>query len=420
MSGDNFLQATVNKGPTGFITASDLMLVVEDGKIFKDGLPVGFLCEDGHFQSKSAALGNYTGIAIIDNIPDCHFQGIDSSGMQISLPDGPPGPTGSLIYNGLSLIVTHGRIASADHRYLAQINDQGEIYARDKSAPSGKRKLSENTLLNFSFQGQNSQGADYQLQFARPLYRQGKSYTDNEIIRYFDGFDSLSSPQKKYVLSTMSLWATCGILQVVRKSEGDASLGNVKHGATGVTRIRTGNVTLDKEEFEREIEFYRQYGPTWNVPKISRDYLEVRLNLVMSHEFGHQVDFLLAQSVQEQVAELYEKRWKSCEKVHTLPANWECPSELLMLNQFERRHFISGYAKTAVQEYWAESFAAFSLKATRMILKELDPAIYQILSKIVLEPTSVLSRVLHETILALQASLKLGGELTDNILNKID
>ncbi len=415
---DNFLPTAAYKGPTGFITIGDLMLVVDDGQIYNDGLPVGFLFEDGYIQAKKGnVLGNNADPVFIDNIPGCHFQGIDGNGLELRLPYLSAGPTGTLIYNGLSLLVRNGRVISTDHHCLAEITDQGEIYVLDKSAAASKLKLSENTLLNFSFQGTNSRGENWQHQFTRPLYRPGKSYIENEIIRYFDRFDSLSSTQKKYVFSTMSLWAACGILQVVRKSEGDASLGNVKHGATGVTRIRTGNVTLDKEEFEKEIDYYRQYGPIWNVPKISRDYLEVRLNLVMAHEFGHQVDFLLTTSVQEQINELYEKRWQSCERFHSLPANFECQSELLMLNQFEGRHFISGYAKTAVQEYWAESFAAFSVKETRAGLKELDPVIYQILSKLVLEPTSVLSRVMHETIIALQASLKLGGEFNEDILS---
>ena len=128
---------------------------------------------------------------------------------------------------------------------------------RNQNAPNGRLILHENILLNFSFAGKNSEGNNWQHQFNRPLYRSSSSYTDNEIIRYFDGFDKLNAQQKKYLLETMTFWSKSGILQVVRKSEGDASLGNVKHGATGVTRIRTGNVTLDKEEFEREVDFYK-------------------------------------------------------------------------------------------------------------------------------------------------------------------
>ena len=47
-----------------------------------------------------------------------------------------------------------------------------------------------------------------------------------------------------------------------------------------------------------------------NVSKNSKGYLEVRLNLVVSHEFGHQVDFVLTPAVQNQVLELYDKEKK--------------------------------------------------------------------------------------------------------------
>jgi hypothetical protein len=234
-------------------------------------------------------------------------------------------------------------------------------------------------------------------------------------MRYFDGFDALNALQKKYILETMALWSACGILQVVRKSEGDASLGNVKHGATGVTRIRTGNVSLDKEEFEREVNFYKKYGPIMNVSKNNKGQLEVRLNLVVSHEFGHQVDFVLTAAVQEQVLELYERRKRSCDKLHPM-SDRDSHTELLMPQQLEQRHFISGYAKASAHEYWAESLAAFSLKETRAYLKEIDPSMYEIMVKLIKDPTSVFSRVLHETIIALQASLRFGGEFTDEIL----
>ena len=71
----------------------------------------------------------------------------------------------------------------------------------------------------------------------------------------------------------------------------------------------------------------------------------------------------------------------------------------------------------SVEEYWAECLAAFSIKETRATLKELDPVTYQILCDLVLHPRTVLSRVLHETILALQSSLKLGKEFTKDILS---
>jgi len=405
----------IDKGPTGFLTDGQNMLVVEDGQIFKDGQYMGRLFEDGYLRSADSSLGKLGEIITIEGIAPLQFRGIDTNGIELSLPDA-YGPTGKLIYNGHNFNVVNGRIITENHKYLAQINDDGEIFVRNKNGPTGRIKLNQNTLLNFAFEGKNSRGENWQTQFNRPLYRSDRSYTDNEIIRYFDGFDALNAIQKKYLLETMTLWSACGILQIVRKSEGDASLGNIKHGATGVTRIRTGNVSLDKEEFEREVNFYKKYGPIMNVSKNNKGQLEVRLNLVMSHEFGHQVDFVLTSAVQDQILELYERRKRGCDKLHPLPDN-DNQTELLMPQQLEQRHFISGYAKASAHEYWAESLAAFSLKETRAYLKEIDPPIYEIMVNLVKNPTVVFSRVLHETIISLQASLKLGGEFTDELLS---
>jgi hypothetical protein len=135
----------------------------------------------------------------------------------------------------------------------------------------------------------------------------------------------------------------------------------------------------------------------------------------MVHEFGHQVDFVLTAAVQEQVFELYERRKRGCDKLHPLPDR-DNQTELLMPQQLEQRHFISGYAKSSAHEYWAECLAAFSLKETRGYLKELDPVMYGIMLNLVKEPTQVFSRVLHETLLALQASLRFGGEFSEELL----
>jgi len=71
-----------------------------------------------------------------------------------------------------------------DHKYLAQIADNGEIYVRDKNGESGLLKLEGSALLNFSFEGKSSTGENCAHQFQRPLYRGDRSYKDNEIMRY--------------------------------------------------------------------------------------------------------------------------------------------------------------------------------------------------------------------------------------------
>jgi hypothetical protein len=104
--------------------------------------------------------------------------------------------------------------------------------------------------------------------------------------------------------------------------------------------------------------------------------------------------------------------------LHPPPQQYKGYSELLMTHQVDQRHFISGYAKTSMHEYWAEAVAAFSVKETREILRKFDPAVHQFLTDIVLRPTTMLRVVLHETITALQASLRVGEEYRDDLLEK--
>ena len=82
---------------------------------------------------------------------------------------------------------------------------------------------------------------------------------DFKMIRYFRDYDKLQIQQKKYVLDSLNIWASSGLLQIVRKSEGDCMLGNIKHGAAGVTGVKSGYVTLDKEEFDKEILLFKKF-----------------------------------------------------------------------------------------------------------------------------------------------------------------
>ena len=89
-----------------------------------------------------------------------------------------------------------------------------------------------------------------------------------------------------------------------------------------------------------------------------------------------------------------------------------------MPQQLEQRHFISGYAKASVHEYWAECLAAFSLQETRAYLKEIDRPIYDIMVKLVKVQLKYF-RVFHDTMTGLQASLRFGNELTDEFFNDL-
>jgi len=407
-----------SQGPSGFIDLAGTMLVVDYGRIYQDGAPIGFLFEDGFLKDTSGPLGVSDKLRPIEDIPDCVFRGIDAQGINLVLPGTRRGPNGILHYNGVRYDIVHGRIAGLNHIYCGEFDDDGVVSVRDPAGEDGFRPLSESSQLGTVFEGHRSNGERWRHEHVRPLFRKDRTYTINEIIRYFQGFDNLTTAQKKYVIDTMALWSSCGILQLVRKSEGDASLGNVRHGAAGVTGVRTGNVTLDREEFEREIELYGKFGALAVVSKGIKDLTEVRLNLVVAHEFGHQLEFVLTQAAQEKITEIFEHRKRSCDKLHPLPSSYNGYSELLSPHQVMERHFLSGYGRTSMHEFWAECVAAFSVKESREKLKELEPGIYKLLEDIILSPTTILRRTLHDTILELQASLRLGREFNNDILSR--
>ena len=405
-------------GPSGFIDFAGQMLLVDYGQIYLDGVAIGILHDDGYVEETSGPLGINKTARPLEELTGCTFRGIDSQGIELILPGQLSGPSGSLVYNGLQLTATNGRLSTKDHKLIGEFDDSGELRLRDLIEPKTKRSINETTQLNTNFFGVKSTGVPWKHEFVRPLHRKERTYADNEIMRYFVGFDNLTMPQKKYVFETMSLWSASGILQIVRKSEGDASLGNVRHGAAGITAERTGNSTYDKQEFEQEVELFKLYGPVAVVAaKSPKDYTEVRLNLLVPHEFGHQLEYLITESTVDRITDIYKQRRQSCNISHPLPADFTAKTELLKPQDVARRHFISGYAATSMHEYWAESVAAFSIKDSRAMLKQYDPALHQILTDIILRPKNVLRRTFHETIQDLQLGLRLTGELKDELLD---
>jgi hypothetical protein len=398
------------RGPSGFIELHGHMLVVDYGQIYMEENPVGFLFEDGYLNQAKVTKP-------IEEIHGCIFRGIDANGIALELPTQNPGPTGKLTYNGVTLNVTNGRIGTLDHRLVGEMDDDGTVYMRDGVYKVARVKLDENSQLTTIFEGTKSNGEPWKHEFVRPLYRKDKSYSDNEIIRYFAEFDKLKTAQKKYVCESMNIWAASGVLQVVRKSEGNCMLGNVRHGAAGVTGVRTGYVTLDRDEFEKEITLFAKFGSSAVVSTRIKPYLEVRINLVVAHEFGHQLEFCLSQATQNRIRDLYEARVKLCDSKHPLPLEYEGASELLTPQQVPQRMFISGYARSSKHEYWAECVAAFSIKDSRDYLKKLDPEVYEILREVISKPENVMRKVFNDNLVELQSSLRVGGELIPNLID---
>lgn len=405
------------RGPSGFLELNGHMLVVDFGRIYEEGTPIGVLYDDGYLQNTSGVLGAHKNLRPIETIEGCLFRGIDSAGMELNLPEIGHGPSGSMKYNGVLYHVVNGRIAAPDHSLVGEFDDDGVMHVRDPQKKVARRKLDENSQLSTVFEGKKSDGEAFRYEWHRPLARKDKVYSEAEIIRYFMDYDKLNGTQKKYLFENMKLWSVSGLLQVVRKSEGNCALGNVKHGAAGQTGVRTGNVTLDREELDRDTDYFYKHGAFAAVFTKYKSMLEVRVNLVIAHEYGHQLEFVLSQATQERLKDLYKERKALADKLHPLPEEYPGEAELVPQDQVSKRVFISGYARSSFHEYWAECVAAFSVKASREFLQTHDPQVYGILHDVIWAPEKVLRSVLVEPALTLQASLRLGGELHDKILD---
>lgn len=404
-------------GPSGFLELGGNSLVVDFGNILMSDTVVGFLYEDGHLRILAGSAEEAQNWRVIDELEDCVFKGIDSRGLELELPvsdDG--GPTGTLYYNERKLIVVNGRVSTDEHELIGYLDDDCLLSVRDHYTNTAWRVLDESMLMPLYFEGESSEGKKIKHEYIKPLYRRDKSYGENEVIRYFQDFDKLGVQQKKYVWDSMHIWARSGLLQVVRKSEGNCALGSVKHGAAGVTRVRTGMVDLDAAEFDRDIDLYKRFGALASIGTDYAPYIEVRVNLVVAHEFGHQLQFCLSQASQDRIAELYQARFTRSRRTHQPPPKYEGNSELLRPEHVLNRLFISGYSSSSKEEYWAEAVAAFSVPEARRILNEMDPAICKILTEIIYHPELHMSPVLVEPILDLQSSLRAAHILPDDLV----
>lgn len=416
------VDASKTKGPSGFLQIGTDLLVVDYGMVYQqDGNQIGYLFEDGLVEGSGEPLGKWDGLKSIEELDGAVFRGIDSYGIQLELPGPEKGPIGALKYNNLKdLFVLFGRIATPDHKLIGRMNDDGTLYFRDPRFPETMRKMDEHSQLATSFQGTKSNGQAWKHEFQRQLHKPDKPYWENEIIRYFEDFDRVTVMQKKYLLDTLKLFALSGLLHMVRKSEGGAAFGNVRHGASGVTGVRTGKVQHDKAEFEREVQFFKKFGALMAVPSQHKPFIEVRINMVVAHEFGHQLEFCLTQANQDRINEIYERRLTLCNRLHPLPEEAGTASELIQPHQLDERIFVSGYARSSVHEYWAECVAAFAMNESREMLKTIDPELYELLLDVVLEPEKVMSTLegKRENMLNLQTSLRVGGELRGDLFRE--
>lgn len=421
MATESLIETSKSNGPNGFLEFNQNYYVVTDGKIAGlDGDTIGVLYEDGLIEGQSSPFDGWTGAKSIEELPGCIFRGIDSQGITLEIPSATPGPTGLLTYNHKQYTVIKGRICTKSHRVIGEMDDSGNLSFRDQKDPTKLVAMDETCQLHTDFKGIKSTAAPFNYQFERPLHNQkDKPYSDNEIITYFDlDWHKLNDIEKQYILDSLKLWTRTGLLQVVRKATGSgrAMFGNVRHGAAGVTGVLTAYVTIDRNEFETEIGLYRTYGIVSIHGRKEVTTSEVRVNLVVSHEYGHQLEFALSQACRDRIQKLYDAKIKRCDELHPLPKDQESGVEMIEMQQIRERCFVSGYSRTSMHEYWAEALAAFSMPASRLELKTIDPGIHALLTELVFSPETLLSPQHQELSQRLQTSLRAGGELSDDLL----
>lgn len=89
------------------------------------------------------------------------------------------------------------------------------------------------------------------------------------LKKYFLDYESLEINQQKCVSDCFNLWYLSGLLKTVYKTQGGADFDTLTDGATVACSVRTGNVKIDRENFQREVQSFERYGPVTSL-KIPR------------------------------------------------------------------------------------------------------------------------------------------------------
>lgn len=221
------------------------------------------------------------------------------------------------------------------------------------------------------------------------------------LNKYFDNLANLEPSLIRYVENNLKLWEECGLVELVAEIVGMRARIDTEHKQ----RFQVENLyaLLGETGLDDEKRFFERWGAFAVVrpPKVADPPLmEVRLNLVVAHMFANQLFRLLSDSFIEQINSRFEEKLETCQ--HRESANH---SELFATGQeIQQRHFVSSHARTEDHEYWEECVSAFSVKQSRIALRDLDPQMHQLLVSFVREPENYLKPPLDVAFKKLRAT----------------
>lgn len=187
----------------------------------------------------------------------------------------------------------------------------------------------------------------------------------------------------------------------------DAEVG--RHGDT---------TTFSRRELDTVSRLFNQWGAVAFTIRDEGTKVEARLNLLVAHQFAHHVRELLAPHVKQRVDQLFASQLAVCDH-----ANEAGAPELLTRDpqsksaDFNARHFISALARTSVEEYWAESAAAFSIQTSRDSLRLIDSQMFELLRELVLAPDTMVADQYQEHVRAVHQGNGITAESVQKCLD---
>ncbi len=234
------------------------------------------------------------------------------------------------------------------------------------------------------------------------------------LKKYFLDYEDLEVNQQKYVSDCFRLWYLSGLLKTVYKSQGGADFDTLADGSTVACSVRTGNVKIARENFQREVESFERFGPVTSFATAENQVKGSCFNLSLLVGLGFQIEFCLSDQTRDSVREVFETA-PSTSGTLSEPRPGENPPQ--PWRPAPNLSFAPGTPHKSFHHYWAESLAAFSIKKSREQLQQVDSRIHALLTELVLQPEGKIGGNVKVTLLNSKKELLEADEYVDNLLH---